>query len=155
MIKSSFNKLNSTSILYNKGYGYLPKINDINDSSYKLNKESSEFWSPIDGVRNKENKKKIITPQRLKGFSTKNRQINFKKSDSIFLTNNNANANTAERSSSIYFEKSQNDANNTNTNMINNSGSIYNSTFRDRMIFSNLTNNNNQTESSSLFNLDT
>jgi len=88
-----FNNINNLSILYNA----FPKIPNI-DSSHRRIKDtelSSSNWSPLDLHDPRQTKKTSTrSPRKLKGFSVNNRKINFSKSDSIFITNNN---NTAEK----------------------------------------------------------
>jgi hypothetical protein len=150
IIKSNFSKINNSSILYKGAYGYLPKLNSTNDSSMKLNKDSSEYWSPIDGIREKDYKNKIISPKKLlQGFSTKNRQINFKKHDSIFLTNkNNPILKIGERNSSLIEQKSFGN--------ITLMGSCINtnSTLKDKMFLTPQEYAYNQTGTSSIFDLE-
>ena len=95
--KKLFSRIKDTSFLHSGKNGYLPKINNNNynciKSMDKICEQNSENWSPID-IKNNNNNKNKNKLEKLKGFSVKNRQINFKKNDSIFLTNNNNNINT-------------------------------------------------------------
>lgn len=158
--KKLFSKINDTSFLHHGKNGYLPKIK--HKKLEKINELNSENWSPIDNIISKDikNKSKL---DKTKGFSIKNRQINFKKNDSIFLTNNNNTASnvlnpTKEVTNSVTNNSifDQNDTLTENINFNTNNRSINPLSFPnllpDKSIISN--NNKDQSVNISIFDFD-
>jgi len=128
---SSFHKLNDISKLYHQKNVFSSNKSNIMDySSNKVNKESSEFWSPIDGPRCKTIKKKKYSIDVTKAFSNKNMQINFKKNDSIFNSKVGI-INTADKTYSFYDQKSLNNITNnrSGSNLMNSSSKDFNKFF--------------------------
>ena len=79
--------MNDPSLIYSSPY--MPKIKNFIKKIPENNVENSIFnWSPIDlnGEKNK-NLRKSPKKEKMKGFSTNDRKINFLKNDSIFITN--------------------------------------------------------------------
>lgn len=160
--KELFGKLKDTSLLHRGKNGYLPKIKSYSKSLIKSGsgEYNPVFWSPIDMKKNTNSKEKSYKKIKLdKLRSIKNRPINFKKHESIFLTNNyNDNTN-----SNIYYptrEKTINNSDQKNTdyfnlNSINNINTISNnginvSNLMDKSIIS-VDKNSNQSLNYSIF----
>lgn len=180
--KKLFSKIKDTSFLHKGKNGYLPKINSHVKSLEKIdenpininNHQHSENWSPIDIKKNSSNtKEKILARAKLekaKGFSVKNRQINFKKNESIFLTNSNSNKNeftcsniynpTREKTNSNILDNKNYEYFNLNTvNDIGNNGNInllsqnlnFSNLINDRSMISSNNDRNSQSMHSSVF----